>query len=64
MGAIPGSHLVTITSGGEVPMPGTEAAQAEQAKPLIPPAYGDPKQSGLSAEVRDSGENVIDFKLN
>lgn len=64
IGAIPGSHLVTITSGGEIPMPGTEEAKADQAKPLIPPSYGDPKKSGLSAEVQDSGANVIDFKLN
>ncbi|QDT40550.1 hypothetical protein Pan241w_06070 [Gimesia alba] len=63
-GAIPGSHTVTITSGGEIPMPGTEEAKAEQAKPMIPASYGDPKKSGLSAEVQDSGENVIDFKLN
>ena len=63
-GAVPGSHAVTISTGGEVPMPGT--AEAENYKPtsLIPAGYGDPKKSGLSAEVQDSGENVIDFKLN
>ncbi|MFK7777151.1 MAG: carboxypeptidase-like regulatory domain-containing protein [Gimesia sp.] len=63
-GAIPGSHVVTITAGGEIPMPGTEAAKAKKSKPEIPPAYGDPKKSGLTAEVKATGENVIDFKLN
>ncbi|QDV48694.1 carboxypeptidase-like regulatory domain-containing protein [Gimesia fumaroli] len=63
-GAIPGSHVVTITSGGEIPMPGTEAAKKDQSKPEIPPEYGDPKKSGLTADVKATGENVIDFKLN
>ncbi|WP_299469870.1 carboxypeptidase-like regulatory domain-containing protein [uncultured Gimesia sp.] len=63
-GAIPGSHTVTISAGGEVPMPGTKEAENFKAKSIIPASYGDPKKSGLSAEVKASGENVFDFKLN
>lgn len=63
-GAIPGQHTVTITPGGEISMPGTEAAKKDQSKPEIPPEYGDPKKSGLTADVKATGENVIDFKLN
>ncbi|WP_339728927.1 hypothetical protein [uncultured Gimesia sp.] len=63
-GATPGQHTVTITPGGEIPMPGTAGAKTDKAKPAIPPAYGDPKKSGLTADVKATGENVIDFKLN
>tara|TARA_R110002111_G_scaffold256979_2_gene324670 strand:- start:173894 stop:174313 length:420 start_codon:yes stop_codon:yes gene_type:complete len=63
-GAIPGQHTVTITAGGEVPMPGTEAAKKSTVKLEIPKSYGDPNTAGLSAEVKSSGENVFDFKLN
>lgn len=64
IGATPGQHVVTITSGGETPMPGTEEAKSDKTKPEIPVDYGDPKKSGLTANVKASGNNKFDFKLN
>ncbi|QDT25331.1 carboxypeptidase-like regulatory domain-containing protein [Gimesia panareensis] len=65
-GAVTGQHKVTISvSSGVIPMPGTEEAkQAEKTKSVIPPDYGNPQKSGLSANVSAGGENVIDFNLN
>ncbi len=64
IGATPGQHVVTVTAGGETPMPGTEEAKSDKSKPLIPADYGDPKKSGLTADVKASGNNNFDFKLN
>jgi hypothetical protein len=50
LGAIPGWHRVTVTA-------------FPNARPPLPPRYGDPEQSGLSFEVKPGRENIIDIYL-
>lgn len=50
-----------------VPDPGrsgeSESVKALQAKAEIPERYGRPKDSGLEAEVKESGPQTFDFEL-
>jgi hypothetical protein len=57
-GAILGSHIVVIEAREKVDLNVTSFAPS-----LIPEYYSDPSASGLSAEVKDIEENVIDFAL-
>ncbi len=42
--------------------PAPEGAEPELPKNLLPPKYADPKQSGLTATVKE-GENTCDFDI-
>ena len=77
-GAIPGTHVVTITKpGGEAAGPAMSAEQADAAYSAamakasrnaaaggdLPARYADPTQSGLTAEVTKAGPNEFVFAL-
>lgn len=72
-GAIPGKYNVGITKTESVGgmSKDEEHAAVEAGKPVkqaelvakIPPKYGDPAKSGLTAEVTEGGENHFEFKL-
>ena len=57
-GAPPGSYDVIIMAF----KPGNTDTEA-QPETLIPLKYNNPKTSGLTAVIKESGENVFDFNL-
>jgi hypothetical protein len=74
-GAVPGTHTVTISkyeSASTTAMkpedymaqmqPGSAQAP-EGPKSLLPKKYADPANSGLSATVKEDGENDFTFEL-
>ena len=61
-GALPGEYRVQIMKYEELPMNATEA-QMYNLKNQLPVKYSDAKKSGLSANVSESDNNVIDFAL-
>jgi len=68
-GAEPGAHQIAINPTEPPPMPGdpvsmdgTKPASPKSYVPPFPPKYGDPRQSGFTAEVTPDGEN--DFKFD
>lgn len=64
-GAVIGMHKVTITSAApSPPMPGTpEAAAAPPPAPAFPAKYGDPAQSGFTADVKAGSDNTFTFDM-
>lgn len=65
-GAVPGNHRVTVAPNASQipPMPGTpEAAAAAAGKPPFPARYSNLEQSGLTAEVKEGGENDFTFSM-
>ena len=60
-GAVPGEHVVTISSHEVVPMPTSEE---EETSPelLFPAKYSDPERSGLRAQV-EKGAGPFNFDL-
>ncbi|MCC6510901.1 MAG: carboxypeptidase regulatory-like domain-containing protein [Pirellulaceae bacterium] len=61
-GAPPGEYRIQIMKYEELPMNATEA-QMYNLKNQLPAKYADAKKSGLSANVKESDDNVIDFAL-
>lgn len=72
-GALPGQYKVSVvkyevataspaTSDKEY-VPPKEGETAPAAKSLLPSKYENPQTSGLTAEVKASGENKFDFTL-
>lgn len=69
-GAKPGKYLVSVISKGpDKPVPENKKRlmMEEDAKgngdPLIPKKYFDPLSSGLTADVKSSGGNIMNFEL-
>jgi len=65
-GAVPGMHKVSIAPNASQipPMPGTpEAAVAAAGKPPFPPRYSNPETSGLTADVKEGGDNDFTFGM-
>jgi hypothetical protein len=61
-GAVPGKYFVAVFSNSAEPTL-EEAAQGAKTISAIPGGYNDPRSSGLTATVNDSGAMTIDFKL-
>jgi hypothetical protein len=61
-GVIPGDYLVTVESY-EKELTMEEINEGKKPKSVIPTKYKDPKTSGLTANVPDSGPVTIDFTL-
>ncbi|MGE5195122.1 MAG: carboxypeptidase-like regulatory domain-containing protein [Deltaproteobacteria bacterium] len=59
-GAPPGKYNIIIMAFK--PRGETDDTEERPAS-LIPEKYGDPKASGLAREVKDAGDNVINFDL-
>jgi hypothetical protein len=78
-GAVVGSHTVTITKATDENVGGAgmspddpdggyaaamaQAAQQSTTKSALPAKYGNPKESGLTAEVTEAGPNEFTFTL-
>jgi hypothetical protein len=67
-GAVPGAHAVAINPTEAPPMPGEApvmgvGGSAGSYTAPFPPKYGDPKQSGFTAEVSPDGENDFTFDM-
>jgi hypothetical protein len=75
-GAMVGQHLVSVQAferyrrdGKAEPVPQNEIEEegatksAFASRPVIPPNYGNPDSSGLTAEVKASDENDFTFEL-
>jgi len=58
MGALPGAYTVVV-----IYMDGIVTEDGPPPKSLIPEKYNNVATSGLSATVKESGENVFDFDL-
>ena len=61
-GALPGSYQVGITEPAVMPAEGDYSIPEPKA-PRWPVKYTDPKQSGLTAEVKAGAENNFKFDL-
>lgn len=63
-GAVLGMHKVVVGETVDPPKRGTsEAKNWKPPKPRVPLKYSDPKTSGLTATVDESGENHFTFDL-
>lgn len=65
-GAIPGKYRVTVTKtegGAPAENPDPFAPAAPAPKSLVPQAFTKPDSSGLTAEVKQGGENKFSFDL-
>lgn len=70
-GAVPGPQKISVSKVKEPGHTGNKSAPpvfrrgvaAPQARWLIPPMYGNPETSGLTAEVKETGDNDIMLEL-
>ncbi len=60
-GAVAGTHRVTITKN--VPQPAAADNPYPMTKNMLPAQFARPDTSGLTAEVKESGENTFRFDL-
>jgi len=63
-GAVVGSHKVLISKKEEIPDSSGADSPYKMTRDLLPPRYGNPAQSGLTADVQSDGKNDFPFELS